>query len=407
MKHLLYISLFLILILACSPERITKNPAKNDATLLTQTTHFDVGENVDLVFDIESVGPSYLIIKNAYGTSVLAPTKANGRQFKIPTNYAQKAGPCHWKLIVGGEILSSGQINFKFDERQPVNMESYLGPPSIIAGETDFSMFVNAPTDKYDNPLPNGAAITINHQFENNVLTETIGVQDMIAWKNIYSTQKAGRILINSTYKSYSSKEFTTTVFPSNPINFEIDYQRVHNYADGNQIINFTSSIIKDQFENTVSDGTLVYFAIENSEGAKLQTMGSTLNGIATAKMLHPSQKENWHVTAYVVGAAESNNLNIIFKPAILDYEIQFLKKQRRLQVGPLKSFMSQLIPDGITIKLSLYDQNQRLLTTKTTTSKKGIGTFSLAQESQITGTCLAVVHAMGLQKEQNIYLND
>jgi hypothetical protein len=79
-----------------------------------------------------------------------------------------------------------------------------------------------------------------------------------------------------------TSKEVETGYIKYIATDFLIFYSRNHDYADGNQITSFTTSIVKDAYDNTVSDGTMVIFHITYQKTICFKTFGSTINGIAT-----------------------------------------------------------------------------------------------------------------------------
>ena len=173
-----------------------------------------------------------------------------------------------------------------------------------------------------------------------------------------------------------------------------------HDFADGNQIIKFKSDKIKDEFGNVVSDGTLVTFMIKNQKDAYFYTVGTTIDGVVEARTLHPSAAAEWNVQAYITGASKSNAINVSFKTAIADYEIYFSKGNRNIDIGPLKSFMKQLVPDGILVQLDIYSSTGEFIETKKTTTKKGVSNIFLSPEYLPDGTYTFIIEAAGIKKE-------
>ncbi|MBF4984566.1 Ig-like domain-containing protein, partial [Nonlabens mediterrranea] len=182
-------------------------------------------------------------------------------------------------------------------------------------------------------------------------------VKNLIAHDYIYSSTAIGPILLAANSGNKFSKEFIVDVKAGLPVDFTLSRKLNHSYADGNQLATFSTSILKDSYGNTVSDGTLVVFYITTSSGVILQTTGTTIKGIATASMIHPEKADSWSVTAAVTGMASSNTINLEFQQVFDDYEIQLLEGNRSIIVGPLKSFMGQIIPDGVTVELKIVGQ--------------------------------------------------
>ena len=194
-------------------------------------------------------------------------------------------------------------------------------------------------------------------------------------------------------------------IFPSLPENFEIKSSRKHAYADGNQITEFITSILKDEHGNIVSDGTLVEFVIKNANGFMLQTQGSTINGQAIGKILHPNHKDTWQIKAYVMGMAESNVLTIDYIQVLDDFDVKFENNNREITIGPLVSFMEQLIPDGALVKLDIF-KDAKKIDTKIETSSDGMVKFWLEEGFYVSGDYDIQIKALGIQKEyKNITL--
>jgi len=219
--------------------------------------------------------------------------------------------------------------------------------------------------------------VQINHQFLDNRVTDTIYTNNGIAYKNISAYDKSGRIILSSRSQGFNSKEYDITVYPTVATNFDITANRVHNYADGNQLTTLSTSVLRDTYGNIVSDGTLVYFTIENNFGNKTTTTATTINGIAKAKVLHPTKKENWIINASVSGFANSNTIDLLFEQAVSDFEIAYKNESKSVLVGPIQSFMKQSIPDGLDVSLTIYNKDS-IVYEKTTQSMDGIASFNL-----------------------------
>lgn len=170
----------------------------------------------------------------------------------------------------------------------------------------------------------------------------------------------------------------------------------------------FETDVIKDRFGNVVADGTLVNFMVVDQNGGRLYTAASTLAGVATGKLLHPTEASEWLVTAYITGGeSKSNDLPLSFVTAVRDFEVRFSGGNRKIEVGPpLQGFMDQLVPDGLLIDLKLYDSTGVLLDTKTTNSSKGRGgTFELFERFYANGSYKITIMAAGILKEYELDL--
>lgn len=366
-----YLHFLIGITLLCKPYYTNNSPID----LLTTTTQFVAGDTIVLKFSNSTSKTPSLYVGYSYGATVIKPNKTSGNlSFTIPQHLSNKTGIIHWKLL--SENSLSGKINI-LSKPEPASLETYLGPPSIEAGGTDYAMFVLIPTDTYDNPLANGTKVTIKHQFLKTSFNNEVFIKNSMAYMNIYSLTQTGRIFASSECLGLNSKEYTVNVMPAIPTNFTISNQRNHDFADGNQITTFSTSIIKDKYGNIVSDGTYVEFFIKNNSNYILKTAGTTINGMAQAKMIHPNHQEQWEVKAFIEGMAESNTIKLTYKSIISNFDVHFSDHNRLITVGPLKSFMNQMIPDGLEVSLTAYHNDIKTQTLIKNTFE-GFATFKL-----------------------------
>ena len=372
--------------------------AQNSKTihLTTKDTLFIAGQEIILNFKNLQKNAPMLSCSGNYGTTLIDPfIKKDITSYRIPISISNKSGMLNWTLLAKTSI--NGQIKI-IPKHKVSTMETYLGPPSIEAGAKDYTMLVVIPTDTLDNPLKKGTEVLVKHQFLTNEIENKITIKNLIAYKNIYSPNKSGRMIISSESLGKNSKEFDVNIMPAIPTNFTISTHRNHKYADGNQITTFSTSIIQDTLGNTVSDGTYVEFFIKNKRNAVLKTSGTTISGIATANMIHPDQEEQWRIKAYITGMAQSNSINISFKQVITDFDVAFSEKNRTLRIGPLKSFMNQMIPDGLQVILNVTKHNQQIKEIYKT-SKKGFVTIRLKPGVFKNGTYTFLIETAGIKK--------
>ncbi len=370
--------------------------------LLTPQTEFEAGHDIVLKFSAMNSSKPNLYLSNSYGSIIIKPVRSRSLlSYQLPKSFSNKAGVVNWKLL---NSTLAGKLNIH-PKQDVASMETYLGPPSIEAGETDYTMLVVIPTDIYDNPLKDSTQVSIKHQFSANERQDSIYMKNNISYKNIYSKTKTGRILISSESLNKNSKEYDVNILPAIPTDFTITYNRNHEYTDGNQITNFSTSIIKDKYDNIVSDGTYVDFLITNASNYQLKTSGSTVNGIATAKMIHPDHQDNWTVKAFIEGLSESNSISITYNQSVEDFEVAFSERNRIVSIGPLKSFMGQMIPDGLEVKLHIY-QNHIKIKTLYKDSFSGYANFNMNPDNFPDNIYTFKIEAAGIKKTyQNIKL--
>ncbi|UAB86101.1 hypothetical protein INR75_08930 [Zunongwangia sp. SCSIO 43204] len=366
--------------------------------LINDQDRYTAGEKIQLKFNnIDERCKLYL--HHSYSQSILKPEIAeNQATFLIPDFLSAKSGEVNWILLKDEEQLQTGSFEILPKVASKTVIESYFGPRSIQAGDRDYSMLVVVPMDAMDNPLPDSTSVMLHKQFYEEIDSVEIFTDKLMAWRNIMAYRKTGNINVSSTVLGVNSIELTTNVFPSNATDFQISSFRNHDFADGNQIAEFTTSEIKDEWGNTISDGTLVSFYIENEAGTMLTTRGSSIEGVATAKIIHPDHPDTWKIKGYVTGLAESNEIEISFRQALKDFEVEFSNGNRTIKIGPLQSFMQQLIPDGAVVKLHIFHQN-KLVEIKQETSNDGFVTFRLTKSFYPENSYSFKIEALGKSK--------
>lgn len=398
-KYIIPFLSILVLSVSIAFTTVLKKTEGVSAVLITKETVFKAGNSITLEFKLNTAVETQLFVHSSYGSIVIEADASGENQFTIPAFMADKKGIVAYKLFHQSKVCTQGELQITSNDKTQIYLESYIGPPSIIAGGKDYTMQIVVPTDAYDNPLPDSTAVVMKHQFLDTEKEKILYSKDMIGWTNIFSYPQSGRLLLFSKVDKKVSKEFSVDVFPALPENFQIRSKRKHEYADGNQITKFVTSIIKDEYGNIISDGTLVDFVIKDKKGLLLHTQGSTINGQAIAKILHPDQKETWEITAYVQGMAESNMLTIEYTQVLDDFKVQFNSNNREIIIGPLQSFMEQLIPDGAMVRMDIFKE-QKKIDTKVKTSSEGIVRFLLQEGFYPSGSYDIQITALGVQKE-------
>ncbi|MFC2109049.1 hypothetical protein ACFLSU_00625 [Bacteroidota bacterium] len=371
-----------ILLVFCNELSVGQTkPEASSLVLQTTDTVFIAGTFTSLNFSTSNKFTPTLYITNSFGSTVVEPIRVQKYLFySIPNNIANKRGRINWSLVYNKKNLLSGKIDI-ISDKIISKIETYVGPPSVQAGGRDFAMSVMIPLDTLDNPVMDHSKVNFKKQFLTKEDTTLLFVKDLLCHKNIYSPLKTGRFLISSNCNNRQSTEHTLNVWASLPSNFLISAKSNHTYADGNQICQIETSIIKDNYGNIVTDGTAVGIVIEDKNGNILSANGNTINGATTVKFVHPDHEQTWKIKGYVYGMAESNEISLSFKQVITDYEVKFTENNRKITVGPLISFMEQMIPDGLRVELKItqQDKTHKYLVE---TSKGGYVSFFLDPEN-------------------------
>lgn len=352
------------------------------------------GEELLLTFNTTSA-EALLILKNAYGSTAIKAEKSNNSVFKVPKFMSDKSGILRWKYL-NKKSSRSGEINI-LPQTTPKLIETYFGPRSIQAGNGDFSMLVSIPTDSLDNPLADGTSVNISEFFQGNLSQQNFQMEHMFAWKNINTREKAGKITVATSAEGVAGKEMISKVYPSLASDFSITTNSEHLYADGNQVTQLITSPITDDFGNIVSEGTSVEFVVETEKRLRLKTSANTINGVATAQLLHPEEAGSWSIQANVTGMAISNSLSIEFEPVLT--EIPHDISDRNITVGPLKSFMNQSLPDGADVHFQIVLENDDIYKEKVPT-QDGVANFKIPKTIALENIREISVKTMGVHKK-------
>ncbi|CAL2106612.1 conserved hypothetical protein [Tenacibaculum sp. 190524A02b] len=312
--RLIVILLYITLLLSCKKEKetgfIQKNVHNSFSWIYKPDTLF--ASNKIFLSAKTNIPKNNLLlfISNDYGNSIIKPI-VNGETatFNLPKSFSNISGFLTYSLVSNKTILEKGNLIIK-----PLNktnlLETYCGPPYLVASEDDFAMLVVIPMDIYDNPNKNDYYSV--ETYRNKSTKKLIKHNELLAHNNIYSRIKKGKLFTQAYTDSIQSKLLEITVLSNNPTNFSIDFDRNTSLADGKELTTLKTSIIKDQYNNIIENGTLVSFYLTFGN-THMKAYGKTNNGIAISQFVHPSKKRTYTVQAFVEGFASSNKLTITY----------------------------------------------------------------------------------------------
>ncbi len=359
------------------------------------------GSYIGLTFSIPKKSSNVcLILSHSYGKTALTPLlSSTNALFTLPKFFTKKSGNVTWVLVVNNQQKLKGSFKILPQDNSPTVIENYLGPRTILAEPAHYTMMVCVPTDVYDNPLKEQTPVLIKHQFLTDIVTHNQKTENFIAWERIYSKTKAGKLIVSTECKYTNSKEIETEIQPNIATDYTFTSIQNHDFADGNQITKLQTSVIKDKYQNIVADGTIVNFKIISKNGFFLRTQAATINGIATAQILHPDHAETYTIKSYITGIAESSYVTIPFKPLINNFQFVFTNKNRSLFVGPLKSYMHQLVPDGIRVIVKIYHK-EKLIENIEAHTVNGIAKFNFEKDLYPKNEYQFEISTLGITKK-------
>ncbi|WP_394972383.1 hypothetical protein [uncultured Croceitalea sp.] len=400
MRNTIYLIILVLIFTNCAKQGKREHTSLTERiTLITNKKSYTAGEAIILEFSPSSSKSCYLKLNYAWGSTIIKPTKGENLKFKIPENITRKSGVINWIFFNDIHTYIKGEFTVLPSSKQAQIMETYLGPTSIFADGKDQSMLVSLPQDIYGNPLMDTTIVKTIIQFNQEVDSKLIPVKNGIIYSFLDSRKVSGDLFVSVHHQNQISKEFTVVVLPTKAANFTISALQKHHYADGNQIISFKTSTIYDINDNLIADGTLVKFSIKTATGNILVANGQTINGQAIASLLHPEKSNTWQVQASINGVAKSNTLELNFSNAVLDFPVSIAKDKKSITVGPVESYMRQLIPDGMSIQLKIKSQNGNSLHIAKSNSRKGMITLELPN-ALVNNTNIIEIEVGGVTKK-------
>lgn len=337
-----HILIMIVTLLMSSKEHPYVDPTYR---LINTTTEYLAGDNIVLEISATTDDIPLLKIMGNQGIILIKPIKNDAYlKYPIPQFISNEAGVFYWKLL---QTNLEGKL--KILPKNIHHIESYVGPPTLEASKDDFTMITILPVDEFDNPQLDSTTVTLKNFIDFKKEEKDLMINDLFTFDILNAPTSTGKLITTVTSGNVSSKEHTIDIMAGRAVDFTLSRKRNHPYADGNQTLQLITSSITDRYGNTVSDGTLVTFYVQTENGTTRQTTATTINGVATANLLHPEKAESWEVRALIPNMAVSNYVKIEFLPAIKDFDIQITG--RSIKVTSLTSFLGQIIPDGFTVE--------------------------------------------------------
>jgi len=338
-----------------------------------------------------------LLLNSSWGTWWLNLSET---EFNIPDSVMMQSGLLDLSLFYDKNLIAEEQIFIK--PLQPFEpLETFLGSKSIIAdGGEHWSMITAIPTDKFINPVSENTPVNFGF-YRPNGTTEAydIPTKHLVSYKKIYSQQKVGKTIVSIKAANAAGKEKELLEIPGYPTSFNIENDELYLYADARQYFKLKTAIIKDKFDNIVSDGTLVSINIKDTDGSNRQLTSYTIGGIAILMIQNPIKAGTMQISANIYGDVESNQLNIQFQEAIKDFKVSFNKQTKELKIGPLIGSMGQYIADGAEVEVILNPGQEHF----TTLVIDGYAKLNFKEEQHPIGEM--TIRFAGIEKHINIQL--
>lgn len=309
--------------------------------------------------DIETETTGQLLLQGGYGVHLYDFILRNGTSLvDIPAVDTQIAGRVDIFANVGSSRVK-GAIDF-LPEIAADPLVPLVGARSIIADGEHWAMVSAIPADQFGNPVEAGSAVKTRIQHPDFLEEETVFTEHLIIWKRIWSGTKAGRtVVIVHTDSAFGAEKDLWEIagFPK-PFSLESISDRPMQ-ADGRQLLILKTSTIVDKFANPIPDGTLFNFYVEDEAGLVRQLPAFILDGFAKTTLQAPEKAGTLTIYGTLFGV-ESEPMQVTFAsgPAIgtfpVHVELDHPNGDVVFVAGPVLGQLSQFVPDGTTMKLTL-----------------------------------------------------
>lgn len=299
-----------------------------------------------------------LHLNNTLGTKSYQATAIDGKiAFEIPGTDNHLACKTWVKLIYGEHLILRDHFNI-LPQNASDKIDSYNGPKTLFAQDKDGSMNVVIPHDKFGNPLIPKTLVQYSSNFEGNgKKIKNVAVDHLVAYDITPSRKEEGKYLVGANaFESYT-REQEIIIEATMPSRINLKLIKHYPYSDSRQFVHIKSDVIRDQFGNVVTDGTLINFVVFSNGELLSKYHSFTIGGSASVFIENPSSEQSWNVLASLYGSVISNEIAISFKRNVQDFELSFDKEKNLILIGPTFGDLKQLVPDGTEVIIELPNQ--------------------------------------------------
>ncbi len=255
-------------------------------------------------------------------------------------------------------------------------LPSFVGPKSILTTMKTPAMIIGNTVDEFGNPVAEGT----EHQY--NLLRPDLSEeQHFIKTKNLlshytfYAKEKTGKTLIGITADNARSEERHVDEQPGSTTTAEMEAFTGKLKADGRSFVSLSTEKLLDKLGNSVVDGTLVNFFVESKNYRDTYT-GITVDGRAKFNLRHPEREGIFTVRANCDGIT-GKTISLEFVSAFKPFNITYNKQEGLLEIGPVYSYLGQLVPDDDEIIYRITNEDN-LRINGITETRKGWASISL-----------------------------
>ena len=369
------ITLFSLLLLQSCQDTTAPTPPDPIARAqikLKSDHNYQAGHPIWMMIQTKNkkVKPVELIISN--GLYTVTSIRKTNKKIKLDSALFKTSGTYDLLVLEKGKILYKRQIFIKSDDIiEPLDI--YTGPSSIIVGGQQKSMITVIPTDKHDNAIYSENLVKIKSKRGKRINKQT-SIKHLIGQQEITSKEKSGKIILGVKIDKNTSREQEIQETPDWANSFTLNLIKHYPYADNRQYLKLRTSRITDKYGNQIADGTLVHFHTYEKNLIAASYKAIVIDGIANVFIRNPNHACDWTIKASIGPVISSNEIKVKFLSNIDKLVYTYDDFIKQIRVGPLKSALGQLVPDGTTVTLTHNE------TTYEDETYNGVITFHLVE---------------------------
>lgn len=198
------------------------------------------------------------------------------------------------------------------------DLQTLMGPKSMVTGGSDYASLTCLPADRYGNPVSDSFPVSFHLlRPDERAYKVEARVYCGLARYEIVPQQKAGKTLAKAHAGNRFSDEKALQEIAGPAENFRLYVRNYIPYADARQVFRTETDRLHDRYGNLVPDGTQVLFQCTDPDSSIRQMNGYTIAGVAQIDLQNPINEGILRIQATVNGGGKSNVLQLIFRPPV------------------------------------------------------------------------------------------
>jgi hypothetical protein len=296
----------------------------------------------------------------------------------VTTTNGVASSQINWTLVGTVHITATSEaaqdtttVNFVPDVPHTVTLQAH--PTSPVVGNS--SVLTTTVLDQYNNLVSDGTLVTFTSSI-GNVSPSTSAATNGVVTSSISSTQ-AGVAYITAT-SGLAQGTITVTFIPDVPATLILQANPISQVVGNNSVL---TTIVRDQYSNPVTDGTLVTFTTDFGHVASPQ---ATTNGVATTS-----------ISTTLVGAAHITATSGLAQGTITVTFVPDVPATLILQANPI----SPVVGHSSALTVTVRDQYSNLVANGTlvtfTSSTGNVSTSTGATANGIVTSSISLTQAV------------